>query len=427
MPWDLSTLELSAMTLMGGVALAGFYSGHLARRIKLPSLIGYMVLGVVLGQSVFHVISEEHLESLSFITEIALGFVAFSIGAELSISSLKKLGNGIISIIFVESFAAFFAVLAVVWLLTSDLPLALIFASMAPASAPAGTVAVILETRAKGPLTKALYAVVGFDDGLAIIIFGFASALAKSLLIAEATGEVASIWPAMAAPAKEVFLSLLVGGGLGFLFCQMVKRMTHARDILIMVFGVVALTTGLSERLHLSLILTNMIVGFVLVNTRRQSLVHRVTQPLLDIMPLFFILFFTLAGAHLELGALPNLGMLGCVYILGRSGGLLGGAWLGGKMGQVHESVKKYVGMGILSQAGVAIGLSLIVTHEFTQLVQEYDLPSDPRYGVPHAAYIGATVITSITATCIFFEVIGPIMTKIALAKAGEIPKSAGE
>jgi Kef-type K+ transport system membrane component KefB len=194
-----------------------------------------------------------------------------------------------------------------------------------------------------------------------------------------------------------------------------------------MLFGVVALATGLSARWHLSLILTNMVVGFVLVNTRRPALVNRVVQPLLDIMPLFFVLFFTLAGAHLELGTLPQLGLLGCVYIVGRSTGLVGGAWLGGMMGHVHPNVKKYVGMGILSQAGVAIGLALIVTQEFGHMASTYDLPIDPRYGMTHAAYIGTTVITSVTATCIFFEIIGPILTKIALAKAGEIPKDSEE
>jgi Kef-type K+ transport system membrane component KefB len=411
-----------ALILIGATTLMGYYCGHIARFAKLPSLIGYMVLGVILGPSLLNFFTEEQMGSLSFITEISLGFVAFTIGSELSLSNLKRLGPGIISIIFVESFAAFFVVLAAVYLFTRDLPMALIFASMAPASAPAGTVAVIHETKSKGPLTQALYAVVGFDDGLAIIIFGFASAAAKSLLIGEATGKAGSILPALVAPTKEIILSILVGAVLGFAFCQMVRRLKNSRDILIIVFGTVVLATGLSVMLHLSLIMTNLVVGFVLVNTRRESLVHSVTAPLMEIMPLLFILFFCLAGAHLDIWGLQALGGLGVVYIIGRSFGLVGGARLGAMLGHVHENVKKYVGMGILSQAGVAIGLALIVLQDFTALGAKFNQPGQVLYdGKLHALYIGGTVITTITATCIFFEIIGPILAKIALTKAGEV------
>ena len=414
MSLDISFLDLSALTLLGIATIVGFYMGHAARWIKLPSLIGYMVLGVVIGPSLLHLLSESTLEPLSFITEISLGFVAFSIGAELSLSTLRRLGPGIISIIFAESFGAFFMVTAGIYLVTRDLPLSLIFGAMAPASAPAGTVAVIQEYKAKGVLTNALYAVVGFDDGLAIIIFGFAAAVAKNILIGETVGHNESILLSMLSPLKEIGFSILVGGIVGFIFCQIVRRLQNSKDIFIIVFGAVLLATGLSLRWHLSLIMTNMVVGFVLVNTRRESLVRRVMVPIMEIMPLVFILFFCLAGAHLELSALSALGAIGLVYILGRTAGLIGGARVGALIGHVDHKIKKYIGLGILSQAGVAIGLSLIVKHEFAQI--------DAQYHIPHALTIGATVLTTITATCIFFEVIGPIFTKIILTKAGEIP-----
>ena len=202
MTLDISFLDFSALTLLGIIAIVGYYMGQTARLIRLPSLIGYMILGVILGPSLLHLVNEPTIEQLSFITEISLGLVAFSIGSELSISSLKRLGPGIISIILAESFTAFFVVTTAVYFLTDDLPMALIFGAMAPASAPTGTVAVIQEYKAKGTLTKALLAVVGFDDGLAIIIFGFAAAFAKNLLIAETTGQNGSILPAMWLPMK---------------------------------------------------------------------------------------------------------------------------------------------------------------------------------------------------------------------------------
>jgi Kef-type K+ transport system membrane component KefB len=412
---DISFLDLSALTLLGIAIIAAFYMGQMVRLVKLPALIGYMILGVIFGPSILHLLDDSTLENLSFITEIALGLVAFSIGLELNMSSLKRLGVGIISIIFAESFGAFFAVTAAVYFLKHDLPMALIFGAMAPASAPAGTVAVIQEYKAKGSLTKALYAVVGFDDGLAIIIFGFAAALAKNLLIRESTVYNGSILLAMWLPLKEIGLSIIVGTIVGFGFCQMVRRLQHSKDILIVIVGAVLIATGLSLRWHLSLIMTNMVVGFVLVNTRREALVHLVMEPLLEVMPLVFVLFFCLAGAHLELSALPSLGVLGVVYIIARSAGLIGGARIGAMVGHVDSKIKKYIGLGILSQAGVAIGLSLIVKHEFTQINAEYNLP--------HAVTIGTIVLTTVTATCIFFEILGPILTRIALKKAGEIPK----
>jgi Kef-type K+ transport system membrane component KefB len=411
---NLSFLHISDLTLLGAAMIVAFYAGKAVRFAKLPSLIGYMIVGVILGPSVLHLFDDSSMERLTFITEIALGFVAFSIGSELNLSSLKRLGTGIISIIFAESFGAFFIVVIALYLLTRDLPMSLIFGSMAPASAPAGTVAVIQEYRAKGNLTKALYAVVGFDDGLAIIIFGFAAALAKRLLIMEASGVSEGILAALLDPAREIGMSLIVGGSIGLLFYHLVRRTQSTRDILILVFGFILLCTGLSIRWHLSLILTNMVVGLVFANTRHESLLHRVTNPLLDVMPLLFVLFFCLAGAHLMLSSLPALGVIGVVYILGRSAGLIGGARIGAAFGHMEDKIKKYVGLGILSQAGVAIGLSLIVKHELTLL--------DAKYNLPHALEIGSSVLATITATCIFFEIIGPILTKIALKKAGEIP-----
>jgi len=398
--------------LLGLASVAGYYIGNLARKIRLPSLLGYMLLGVVLGTSAAGLFMHHDLHRLSFITEITLGFVAFVIGSELSLVSLKRQGIGIVTIIFAESFTAFFVVLGAVYLLTRNLPMALIFGAMAPASAPAGTVAVIQEYRARGSLTKALYAVVGFDDGLAIIIFGFASAMAKTLLMNEVPGATGDIAGSLTAPLIEIALSLVVGGLLGFVFSFLIRRITQDRDYFILVFGFILIAIGISKMWHLSLILTNMIIGFVMVNTCRQSLVERVLKQIRASNPFLFILFFFLAGAHLDIAALPSMGLVGIVYIVGRSSGLIGGAYIGAMFGKVEDKVKKYIGLGILSQAGVAVGLSLIVSSEFASI------------GTPEADRIGRTVITTITATCIFFEIIGPILTKYSLGKAGEIKTS---
>ena len=412
MKTDGSFLHLSILTLLGGATLIGFYAGRLSNRIHLPTIIGYMALGIILGPSILNIFEQDVIQQLSFVSEIGLGFVAFTIGSELSLASLKRMGPGIVSIIFASSFMAFLVVTIAIYAVTRDLPLSIIFGAMAPATAPAGTVAVIQEYKAKGSLTKALYAVVGFDDGLAVIIYGFAVATAKTLLIRESYPFTTNILPALVAPVLEISLSVILGGAVGIVFSKLVSTLHHTRDILILIFGVVLLATGLSIRWHLSFILTNMMVGLVLVNNQPEAVIRRVRTPLNQIMPLVFLLFFCIAGTHLKISAITTLGSLSVAYIIGRSAGKIGGAYLGACFGRVETKIKKYLGFGILSQAGVAIGFSLIVMNESTQLSEKYHLP--------HAEMIGAHVLTTITATCIFFEIIGPVLVKFALTKAGE-------
>jgi len=403
-------LHFPILLTVGVLTLLAFYTGRTMKYLRLPSIIGFMIMGALLGPSVLNLLSEDVQGQLSFITNIALGFVALSIGLELNIDSLKKQGWGIISIILSESFMAFILATIGIFLLTGDLPMALIFGAVAPASAPAGTVAVIQEYKARGSLTKALYAVVGFDDGLGIIIFGFATAFAKSILVADMGGPAAGFWAMMAEPFKEVLLSLAVGTVIALLFSLLIRKVKSGRDVFIVTFSTVFIATGIAQIFHFSLILTNMMIGIVAVNTQPNQVYQSISDELKEVMPLIFVLFFGLAGSHLHLSALPALGLIGVVYFICRAGGLMAGAWLGAVAGKVEEKIRKYLGLGILSQAGVAIGLALIVKDEFT------------HYGA-WGARIGTAVITTVTVTSIFFEIIGPITTKIALRKAGEIPE----
>ncbi len=403
-------LSLPSLLVVGVMTVCGFYVGKSMKYVRLPSIIGFMIIGVIIGPSLFDFLDTALQDRLSFITEIALGFVAVSIGLELNFKTLRKQGSGIILIIIFESFLAFGIVTIGIFYLTRDLPLALIFGAIAPASAPAGTVAVIQEYKARGNLTKALYYVVGFDDGLGIIIFGFASAIARGIIVQKIRGLSATYWALIFTPLQEIGLSIFAGVVIAVLFCLLARRLSNRRDIFILIFTTVLITTGLSLRFHLSLILTNMALGIFAVNTQPHSLIQKIREELTEVMPLLFILFFIMAGANLYIFTLPSLGLIGLIYMVCRIAGLMGGAWLGATIGRAEKKIKKYLGMGILSQAGVAIGLALIVKHEFTELG-------------PQGAGIGSVVITSITATSILFEIIGPILTKIGLEKAGEIHK----
>lgn len=403
------------LTTGGAVALS-LFAGKATSRLKLPSLIGFMLVGIVIGPSLVNILDESAQSSLSFITQIALAFVAVSIGLELSLSSLRAQGAGIIAVILAESLGAFVLVTGAVYLLTRNLPLALIFGAIAPASAPAGTVAVIHELKARGPLTRALYAVVGFDDGLGIVIFGFAAAIARTILVTQVGAEDIHIASVLAAPVLETIGGLALGLVAALLFCWLARTLRSTQDIFILLFGIVLLTTGLCELFHTSVILTNMVLGLIVVNTQPHGFVQKVHEQLRTVLPLLFVLFFTLAGASLHLQALPQLGLLGLVYLLSRSAGLIGGSRLGATLGKAGATIKNWVGLGILSQAGVAIGLSLIVKHEFAGLGPSVEP------GVAAGDYIGSTAITTVTATCVVFEIVGPILTRVALRKANEIP-----
>lgn len=405
-------LHLDPLIIIGVIVLLGIYFGKGAKLIHLPSIIGFMVLGVLLGPSLLGVLSGEFQESIGFITEIALSFVAVSIGLELSFASLKKQGGGIVLTIFTESFMAFILVSVLMYLLTRDLALSILFGAIAPASAPAGTVAIIQEYRTKGPLTKALFAVVGFDDGLGIIVFGFAAAFAKSILSAEMGMETGSFVSLMSGPLMEVGLSLLVGSLNAVIFIFLGRFLKTGRDLFLLLFAMVFLSAGLSIMFHMSVILTNMVLGIVIVNTQPQNFVEKIHEELTQIMPLLFILFFVLAGSNLHISALPELGLIGLVYIAGRATGLISGASFGAWAGRLPVSIRKYLGLGILSQAGVAIGLALIVKKELAE------------FGA-HGAEIGDIIITTVSATSIFFEIVGPVLAKFALTKAGEIRKTA--
>jgi Kef-type K+ transport system membrane component KefB len=408
------TIQLPSLLVIGVLTLAAFYAGRSMKFIRLPSIVGFMVVGVMLGPGVLGFLTASLQEALSFITSVALAFVAVSIGLELSFADLKRQGRGMIVIIVLESLTAFALVTASVYMLTRNLPLALVFGAVAPASAPAGTVAVIQEYNARGPLTKALYSVVGFDDGLAIVIFGFASAVARALLPEVQSAGGANVSALLLVPLEEIGLSIAVGLAMAIPYSLMMRGVRNDRDVLPLTFAIVLTTVGLTELLNLSLILTNMVVGIFVVNTQPSHVLSRIKSELGRQMPLLFILFFVLAGANLHIAALPSLGLVGLVYIGGRSVGLVSGSFVGALVTRASAVIRNYLGLGILSQAGVAIGLALVVSQEFTPLG-------------PNGATIGRSIITTVTATSIVFELVGPVLTKLGLQRAGEIHSSPEE
>jgi Kef-type K+ transport system membrane component KefB len=394
---------MDILFIVGILIIIGFIGGRASNRLKLPGVVGYLIAGLIVGPSFLKIVDMKMLDSLGIFNDVALAIVAFMIGSQLKASTLKKMGGGIITIIFTESFGAFFVVFLGVYLLTHNLTIALIFGAMAPASAPAGTAVVLQEYHAKGPLTNALYTVVGLDDALAIVIYAFAIVLAK-LSFSNSSFSVGQV---LLRPAIEIIGALVLGGVMGAGFGFVIRLLRTRKEILALSLAAVAVCAGLSNVFHFSLILANLTLGVVFVNlfemTNNQS-----TESLDFITLPVYIIFFVIAGAHLQISLLPAMGLIGLVYILCRILGLMGGAFIGATISKAESVVRKYLGLGILSQAGVAIGLALMTAKEFS-LHGEI------------GEYVVLLVINTIAATTIIFEIIGPITTKIAIQRAHEI------
>ena len=396
---------MNILFFIGLAIIFGFYIGKLVNYIKLPSVVGYLIAGLFLGSSFFNIINFATLDKMNVLSDLALGIVAFIIGSEMRIAILRKMGKGLLTIILAESFGAFLLVFLGVYLFTRNLPTALIFGAMAPASAPAGTVAVLKELKSKGPLTSMLYAVVGLDDGLAIMIYAFAAAISKMLLMHSSI----SILKIVKGPIIEILGAILLGGLTGIILGYFIRKLHRKQEVLAISLGGILICIGLSNYLHFSLIMANLSMGmvftnlFLSANRRSYEAINFITTPI-------FIIFFVIAGAHLQIKLIPAMGLIGLIYILCRSAGLIGGAFLGATISKMSIVIRKYLGFGILSQAGVAIGLAILVTKEFPPLGSE-------------GQHLAVLVINTIAATTIIFEIIGPIATKFAISKTGEIGK----
>jgi Kef-type K+ transport system membrane component KefB len=396
---------MNMLLVVGILIIVGVIGARLVQRAKLPSVVGWLITGAIMGPSVFKLLTPAALDGLGFISDITLGLIGVIIGLEITVGTLRRMGKGIIPIILFESFGAFLLVFGGVYLLTRNLPLSLLCGSLAPASAPAGTVAVLKEYNAKGPLTKALLVTVGADDALAIIIFVFAASFSKMLV----SGAGLSALALMGTPFLEIALAVGIGGAIGWLLGFSLLRLKLDGILLPASLGAILICVGLARTLHFSLILATVIAGAVLVNVfPRVS--RRISGNLESFIQPFYVCFFVLAGAHLDLRLLLGLGALGTIYVLGRAIGLIGGARIGAVVGRQPSVIKKYLGLGLLSQAGVAVGLAYLVVKEFSILGQK-------------GGEIATLIITTIAATTIVFEIIGPICTKYAIMKAGEIWK----
>ena len=396
---------------------AGLMLSRLAKLVQLPAVTAYLVAGILIGPyllGAFGVkglgfVSMEEIESFGIISDVALGFIAFSIGNEFRLSQLRQTGKqatviGIFQAVFTTIVVD--AALIGVHLLFPDklpLPSAIILGAVASATAPAATLMVVRQYKAKGPLTDLLLPIVALDDAVGLVLFAISFGIAKALI----SGSV-SIISIVVEPILEVVLSIGLGFVMGLLI-TFFERYFHSRSKrLSMSVTFVLLTVALSMlefevcgvHVAFSSLLTCMMLGTVFCNCcdfseELMDRLDRWTGPL-------FILFFVLSGAELELSTFTDVVIvaIGLVYIISRCLGKYFGASLSARAVKCDHTIVKYLGITLFPQAGVALGMAIKAAQ------------------VPGAGEIVANITLF---SVLVYELVGPFLTKISLLKAGEI------
>ena len=395
--------DISILLVVGSAIIVSLFAGSSLARFRLPVVIGYVLAGIILGKSFLNILSPQIVAKASLINDLALGVIAFLIGAELNFSRLKSLGGLIFLIAIFESLGAFFLVFFSVYLLTYKLYLGLILGAVASATAPAVTVAVINQYKAKGPLTSTLLGVVGSDDAIALIIYSFCAAIAYPLIVHERF----SFREAIFSPFREIFFSIFGGILLGFILSYLLNKTKERGDAFSLIVGFLLIAEGLSYQFNLSELLLVMSMAIVGVNFSSHKFEQNLTYLNIVGFPLIAS-FFCLASTRLDLHLLTKIGFLGFVYLLARILGKYLGARLGAKLGGASFHIRKYIGLCLWPQIGVALALTIVIERDFSMLGQE-------------GLYLSNLAINILLFTTIFTETLGALATRFSLLKSREI------
>lgn len=392
----MSSMGNSIFIQLGLALLLAMLSSKLVKKMHLPNVTGYLIIGILAGPFVLGLITEEAVSGFHIISEFALGFIAFSIGAEFKLSYLKKAGKAPIIIALLEALLAVVFVDIALIATGHNIQFSLMLGAIAAATAPAATLMVVRQYKAKGPVTETLMPVVAIDDAIALMLFGISLAVVKAMSAVNSP-----LWVTLITPVAEILLALLLGAVMGLFLTFLVKWFSNKGNRLSISIAMIAITVGISKHFGLSELLASMAMSTVFVNLSKDSdeifgIVDSFTPPL-------FMLFFFFSGADLNIAILPTVGVTGVIYVVVRVLGKVLGATLGASICNSPAPVKKYLGFTLIPQAGVAIGLATL------------SLTVVPEYG--------QTIQVIILAGTVVYELIGPVVTKIALTKAGDIEK----
>ncbi len=402
---EISDTHLSILLLLGLALFGGTVGGRIFKRLKIPQVVGHIFIGVMLGSTGLNVINLDTVVIMQPFNLFALGLIGFMIGSELKKETLLRFGKQFIYILIFEGVTAFLVVATLVTIAGSfylptfnqALALGLLLGAIASATAPAATTDVLWEYKTRGPLTTMILGIVALDDGLALMLFAIASSVAGSLL-GSGNGDSSVFFT----PIYEIGGSFIVGTLSAFILKIIIERCEEEDNILALSVGTILLVLGLAVALKIDTLLTAMVLGMLISNTVPQKskeifrLVGKFTPPI-------YVLFFVLFGAKLNISnTTPFIAFIAAIYILGRTAGKMFGANLGARLSKAPKTVQKYLPACLFSQAGVAIGLSIVAGYRFHDL-------------------IGNSIVIIITTTTFVVQIIGPVCVKWAVTQAGEV------
>ena len=381
------------------IFILSFFTSRITRKLRVPTITAYVILGILLSPSLLNLISQDFLSTTDFFSSVVLGMIAFSLGESFSLGVLGRVGRAVTGISISASLFPWFLVTLATWLIFKQpLYIALVFGAIASATAPAAVVMVTQEYKSRGEFTDTLLGVVAVDDAWALIIFGLSLALAKSFIVG--TSDSLSVVRDLLKVVVEIGGSFLLGAIAAIIFNKLSHFINTMKERLIYTFAFLFLVVGLSISFNFSILLSCMFFGAILANIGRES--FHFFNSLREVDAPLYLIFFVLAGASLKINVLGAAIALTLGYIISRTVGKIVGASLGAKLMNSSSSIKKYMGLALTPQAGVALACALVAKHALGD-------------------FWGDRILTITIASTVIFELIGPWATKLSLVKAGEI------
>jgi len=412
-------IHLGILAILGICAAGGVIGAWVFQKMRIPQVVGYIVIGVLIGETGFGLLDMNDIANLQPFNHFALGLIGFLVGGELQGSMFKKYGKQFTAILLGEGLLAFALVGIVSTLIVffvchnwiTATAAGIVFGAIASATDPASTIDVLWEYRSAGVLTTSIIAIVALDDALAMTLYGLGSSVATILT---QSGD-ASVISALMHTGIDLFGAIILGTVCGFVLNAMMHYMPQTERRLGISIGMILLCIGASVAFNMDVILSTMTVGIVLINTA-----PRRSKKLFEVIRSFstpiYIVFFVLVGARLSLKGMP-MWIWGLVfaYVVMRSLGKWAGAYWGGRVSKAEPPVRKLLGMAIFAQGGVAVGLSIVASHNLQNII------------VAQGITLGDMIIFTVTATTLCVQLIGPAFAKLAIIKAGEIGRNITE
>ena len=393
----ISSTSAQVILSLAVMLFSGFLMTRLTKLAHLPNVTGYILAGVLIGPCVLNLIPETVQNGMDFVTDVALAFIAFGVGKYFKLGRLRKNGRSVLILTVFESLiAALLVFLVMAFVFRLPIPFSLLLGAIGSATAPASTIMTIRQYKAKGQFVDILLQIVALDDAVALLAFSVCAAIAQAM---EGGGGISP--KAVLLPILWNLLALAAGALAGFLLHKLIGENRSSQHRLVLVTALLLSITGFCTALDISPLLACMVMGAVYINVSGNKKVFKQVN---GFTPPIQLLFFVLSGMRMDLAALKAAGLIGVVYFLVRIIGKYAGAWLGAVLGKASVPIRRYLGLALIPQAGVSIGLALL---------GQRILPAES----------GALLSTIILSSGVLYEMIGPACAKAAIFLSGSVPK----